>query len=81
LVIPYNNHFVKEDELEFTSPSANSNQNCSNAFSGLSFCLLPDIIEAFTAPIDVPATISIFILFSTNVLKTPHAKAPKEPPP
>jgi hypothetical protein len=41
--------------------------------------LLPTIIAAFTAPIDVPATMSILTFFFTNALNTPHAKAPNEP--
>jgi len=38
-------------------------------------------MAAFTAPIDVPAAISILIFFFTNALNTPHANAPREPPP
>src|SRR6185437_1229464 len=73
----------KEEEklfraLEF---SANSNQNCSNAFSGGLSSGLPAIIAAFTPPIDVPATISNFRLLSASALNTPHPKAPDEPPP
>jgi hypothetical protein len=39
------------------------------------------MMAAFTAPIEVPATISIWIFCFTSALKTPHAKDPKEPPP
>jgi len=67
--------------LPLLLPSASSNQNCSKAFSGWSFSLLPAIIEAFTPPIEVPAIISNLILLLASTLKTPHAKAPKEPPP
>ena len=38
-------------------------------------------MAAFTAPMDVPATMSILTFFFTNALNTPHAKAPNEPPP
>jgi hypothetical protein len=51
--------------------------NFSNTFSGWS-CLAP---EAFTPPIDVPATMSIFILLFARALKIPHPNAPKEPQP
>ena len=66
--------------LPLLLPSASSNQNCSKAFSGESFSLLPAIIEAFSPPIEVPATISIVILLLAMALKTAHEKAPKEPP-
>ncbi len=39
----------------------------------------PAIIEAFTQPIAVPATMSIFILFFTRALKTPYAKVHRDP--
>jgi hypothetical protein len=39
------------------------------------------MIAAFSPPIDVPAIMSIFILFFASALKTPQPKAPKEPPP
>jgi hypothetical protein len=38
-------------------------------------------MAAFMAPIDVPATMSILIFFFTKALNTPHAKAPRDPPP
>jgi hypothetical protein len=39
------------------------------------------IIAAFMLPIDIPYTISISVLLFARALKTPHPKAPKEPPP
>jgi hypothetical protein len=54
--------------------SACSNQYCSNSFSGRSSPLLPAIIEAFSPPIDVPATMSILILLFASALRTPHPK-------
>jgi hypothetical protein len=39
------------------------------------------MMAAFTAPIDVPATISILIYCFNSALNTPQAKDPKEPPP
>ena len=38
-------------------------------------------MAALTAPMEVPATISICTLCFTNALNTPQAKAPREPPP
>jgi hypothetical protein len=38
-------------------------------------------LTPFTAPIDVPVTMSIFILLLARALKTPQSKAPKEPHP
>ena len=35
-------------------------------------------MAAFNPPIDVPATMSIFILLFANALKTPQPKAPKD---
>jgi hypothetical protein len=58
--------------------SANSIQKSSRSFSGWSL-LLPRIIAALTAPIEVPAAISILICFFTNALNAPHTTAPKEP--
>jgi hypothetical protein len=60
--------------------SAISSQNSSKSFSGWPL-LFPTIIAALLAPMDVPATISILIFFFTKALYTPHANAPKEPPP
>ena len=39
------------------------------------------LIAALMPLIDVPATISIFILLFVRALKTPHPNAPNEPPP
>jgi hypothetical protein len=50
----------------------------SQGISNLS-SLLPTIIEAFSPRIDVPATMSIFILLFASALNTPQPKAPKEP--
>ena len=78
------NDFINGKKLKFGSlllPSASSNQNCSKAFSGWSFSLLPAIIEAFSPPIEVPCNYINFYILLARALKTPHPKAPKEPPP
>jgi hypothetical protein len=70
------NHSI-QGEFKFALLSLNSNQYCSNAFSGGTSPLLPAIIDAFSPPIDVPAIMSIFILLFASALKTPQPKAPK----
>lgn len=66
------NHSIKRGFKFALILSASSNQYCSNAFSGWYPPLLPAIIEAFSAPIDVPAIMSIFILLFASALKTPQ---------
>src|SRR5215211_8222391 len=76
--VSYSN--VKVSAISIGLLSAISIQKSSRSFSGWSV-LLPTIIAAFTAPIDVPAAMSILIFFFTNALNTPQANAPREPPP
>lgn len=72
--------FMPWYEMRMVNSSAKASQKSSKSLAGSSF-LLPAMIAALMPPIEVPATISNFILCLCNVLYTPHSYAPSEPPP